>query len=138
MHFKLIDIRLKKCFFSLNEEILAEDREFTIKRELSIGLARDEKNKNLIKVAVQVKNEDKESPFNFDLVYEGLFKFESTEKIPDDEIEKIGIINCAAIIFPYVREHLADLTRRSGLPAFHLPPVNFVKVYEGQLYPSKN
>lgn len=133
MHFKLIDIRLKKSFFSLNEEILAEDKEFTIKKELRVGLDRDEKDKNLIKVAVQVKNEDKESPFNFDLIYEGFFKFESTEEIPDEKIEKIGIINCAAIIFPYLREHLADLTRRSGLPAFHLPPINFVKVYESQV-----
>ena len=133
MQFKVIDIRLKKSFFSLNEEILTEDKEFTIKRELSVGLSRNDEDKNLIKVIVQVKNEEKESPFNFDLVYEGFFKFDLKEEISDEKIEEVGIINCAAIIFPYLREHLADLTRRSGLPAFHLPPVNFVKVYKNQL-----
>lgn len=132
MQFKVIDIRLKKSFFSLNEEILTEDKEFTIKRELNIGLARNDEDKNLIKVTVQVKNEEKESPFNFDLIYEGFFKFDLKEKISDEQIKKVGIVNCAAIIFPYLREHLADLTRRSGLPPFHLPPINFVKVYKDQ------
>jgi len=54
------------------------------------------------------------------------------KEISDEQIKKVGIVNCAAIIFPYLREHLADLTRRSGLPPFHLPPINFVKVYKDQ------
>ena len=133
LKFRLLDIRLKKSCFSLNEKIIREaeeESEFEIKKQMSIGIGRDEKDKSLIKVELRVKNDDIESPFNFDLIYEGYFKFESPEEIPDEEIEKVGLINCAAIIFPYLREHLGDLTRRSGLPSYHLPPVNFVKLYE--------
>jgi len=133
LKFRLFDIRLKKSCFSLNEKVIAEaeeDAEFEIKKKMDIGIGRDEKNKTLIKVELRVKNDDIESPFNFDLIYEGSFKFEFPEEISDEEIEKMGLINCAVIIFPYLREHLADLTRRSGLPSYHLPPVNFVKFYE--------
>jgi len=41
---------LEKTLNAENEEILAEDREFTIRREISVSLDRDEKDKNLIKV----------------------------------------------------------------------------------------
>jgi len=131
--FKLLDIRLKKSYFFLNEKVIAEaeeEAEFEIKKKINIGIGRDEKDKTLFKVELQVENDDISSPFNFELIYEGYFKFESSEEIIDEEIKKLGSINCAAIIFPYIREHLADLTRRSGLPPYHLPPINFVKLYK--------
>ncbi len=133
MKFKLLDIRLKKAYFALNEKIISEkeeEAEFEIKKDLGIFIGTDDKNKNLVSVGLQVKNDYDDSPFNFDLVYEGYFKFESSKEISDEEIEKVCLINCAAIIFPYLREHLADLTRRSGLPPYHLPPINFVKLYK--------
>jgi len=133
MKFKLLDIRLKKVYFSLNEKVISkadEGTEFEIKKDLGITIGRDDKNKNLLQIGLQIKNDDPDSPFNFDLIYEGFFKFESSEEISDEEIEKVGLINCAAIIFPYLREHLADLTRRSGLPPYHLPPINFVRLYK--------
>lgn len=133
MKFKLLDIRLKKAYFCLNEDVISradEEAEFEIKKDLGITIGREDKNKNLVQVGLQIKNNDPDSPFNFDLIYEGYFKFESSEEISDEEIEKVCLINCAAIIFPYLREHLADLTRRSGLPPYHLPPVNFVRLYK--------
>ena len=133
MKFRLLDIKLKKAFYALNEEVIAgadEEKVFEIKKDLGISIARDNEDKNLIKVELRIKNDDINSPFNFDLVYEGYFKFELPKEISDEEIEKIGLINCAAIIFPYLREHLADLIRRSGLPPYHLPPINFVRLYK--------
>jgi len=43
---------------------------------------------------------------------------------------RIVHINCASIIFPFIRESVADLTRRSGLTPLILDPVNFVALYE--------
>lgn len=133
--FSLLDIRLKKSYFEINTKVIeeaGEEAEFEIKRKMKIGFGSDDKDKSLIKVELEVINDDLNSPFNFDLVYEGIFKFEFPEETEqkDEEIEKVCLINCAAIIFPYLREHLADLTRRSGLPPYHLPPINFVRLYK--------
>jgi len=135
--FSLLDIRLKKSYFEINTKVIKEveeEAEFEIKRKMKIAFGSDDKDKTLIKVELQVTNDDVDSPFNFDLIYEGLFKFELPEEIEekkiDEDIEQICLINCAAIIFPYLREHLADLTRRSGLPPYHLPLTNFVKLYK--------
>ena len=129
MNIKLLEIRLLKSSFALNTDILAEGKEFSIERELIIGIAKDDSDKK-IRVDLQVKTKNEDSPFLFNIVYEGSFEIISEEKPTQHEIDKIGAINCAAIIYPYLREHLADLTRRAGVPAFHLPPVNFVSIYK--------
>jgi len=43
---------------------------------------------------------------------------------------RLAEIDCAALIFPYLRETIADLTRRAGLAPLHLPPINFVDFYQ--------
>lgn len=56
----------------------------------------------------------------------GVFK-----RIGDSELidnEQFGRINGAAIIFPFVREHIANIALKAGLGSLILPPVNFTKV----------
>lgn len=72
----------------------------------------------------------KSQPFTFNIATMGLFNF---QKIPQKaELERVANINCASIIFPYIRESIADLARRAGIPSFHLDPVNFIAMYEEQ------
>lgn len=51
------------------------------------------------------------------------------EKIGDCvlDLENFGNINGAAIIFPYIREHLTNLTSKAGLGLIIIPPFNFTK-----------
>ncbi|NDP28283.1 MAG: hypothetical protein GZ087_12780 [Flavobacterium sp.] len=41
------------------------------------------------------------------------------------DLENFGNINGAAIIFPYIREHLTNLTSKAGLGLIIIPPFNF-------------
>jgi preprotein translocase subunit SecB len=43
------------------------------------------------------------------------------------DLESFGNINGAAIIFPYIREHLTNLTSKAGLGLIIIPPYNFTK-----------
>lgn len=55
------------------------------------------------------------------------------EKIGDTELadlEQFGKINGAAIIFPYIREHLSNLSYKAGLGLIVLPPINFTNSLE--------
>jgi len=137
MNITLHEIRLLKSNFLINDGILEEGKEYSIQRELTISISSDDDLKTL-KVELRVRNKNEDSPFYFDISYQGFFQLEGTKQPARDEIDKIGAINCAGIIFPYVREHLADLTRRAGLPPFHLPPVNFVKEYKAKRKESVN
>jgi preprotein translocase subunit SecB len=50
-----------------------------------------------------------------------------------EELRKVLNVNCPNILFPYLRENLDNLITRGTFPALHLPPVNFVAVYEQML-----
>lgn len=43
------------------------------------------------------------------------------------DLENFGNVNGAAIIFPYIREHLTTLTSKAGLGLVIIPPFNFTK-----------
>lgn len=51
------------------------------------------------------------------------------EKVGDSELdlEKFGNVNGSAIIYPYIREHLSNLSAKAGVGLILLPPTNFTK-----------
>ena len=62
-------------------------------------------------------------PFSLSIEYEGLFYL--NKRVPKKEAESLCKINCPAILFPFLRECVADVTRRAGLDPIILPSVNF-------------
>lgn len=54
--------------------------------------------------------------------------FEKTGETPLNDMEEFGRINGASIIFPFLREHIANLAMKAGLGPIMLPPVNFQKL----------
>lgn len=56
----------------------------------------------------------------------GIFQIRN---VPESDIEAILAVACANIIFPYLRESVADLVGRAGFPPIHLAPVNFEAMY---------
>jgi preprotein translocase subunit SecB len=46
------------------------------------------------------------------------------------EIQKFGRINAAAIIYPFIREHIANLSVKAGMNMILLPTFNFVQLAE--------
>lgn len=49
--------------------------------------------------------------------------------IPEEKIEQVLFIDCAAIIFPFARRILADITRDGGFQPMMLEPIDFVALY---------
>lgn len=56
----------------------------------------------------------------------GIFQMVGESLIKD--LESFGRINGAAIIFPYIREHITNLSQKGGMGTIILPPVNFTKI----------
>ena len=52
--------------------------------------------------------------------------------IPAQELEQVLGIACPNILFPYVREVIADTGVRAGFPPVILSPVNFEAIYQSQ------
>ena len=49
--------------------------------------------------------------------------------------QQLGLVlstQCPGVLFPYVRETIADATSRMGFPPIHLAPINFEALYAQQ------
>ena len=53
--------------------------------------------------------------------------------VPPEHMQQVIAINCPTVLFPYVRETLADAVARAGFPPVHLAPINFEALYQQQL-----
>jgi preprotein translocase subunit SecB len=53
--------------------------------------------------------------------------------VPADQLQPIIAINCPTVLFPYIREALADCVTRAGFPPVHLAPISFETLYQQQL-----
>ena len=53
--------------------------------------------------------------------------------VPQDQMQPVLAIHCPTVLFPYVRETLADAVGRAGFPPVHLAPINFEALFQQQL-----
>jgi preprotein translocase subunit SecB len=53
--------------------------------------------------------------------------------VPQDQMQGVLAVTCPTVIFPYLRETLADAVARAGFPPVHLAPINFDALYAQQL-----
>jgi preprotein translocase subunit SecB len=124
--FSIETIRQRECFFALNP-VFKPEKNKKYKIGLSFNISFNKKGEKVI-VTLNFSSENENQPFVFRVIFEGIFVF---DKIPEkEELERIVHINCSSIIFPFIRESIADLTRKAGLPPLILDPVNFVAIYE--------
>jgi preprotein translocase subunit SecB len=127
MKMKLLDVILTKVNFSVNREFKQDvaHKEMEITPEIAINHEYKATEKQLV-VLLGVRQLLGDIPYYFEIESIGVFQFND---IPEEKLLKqFSIMNCPAIIFPYVRETVADLTRRSGFPPLHLNPINFVQL----------
>lgn len=129
LKFSIQQIKLLASHFELNPSFIVKDGQ-TIEILTNISVEYSKQKGKIVAVKLSVTSDGKEQPFTFSTVFVGLFSF---SKMPEKQnLDRIANVNCAAILLPYVRESIADLTRRAGIPPYHMNPVNFVAGYKSR------
>lgn len=124
--FKLLATKIRKLHF---EAIAEPPREEIINLGVSIGHGFQyiSKEKTLVVlIGVDISGED--APFKMKMEFEGLFVL--NRKATKKEVEPLARVNCSATLFPYVRETVAEITRRAGYAPLHLGSMNFVEFFK--------
>ena len=68
--------------------------------------------------------------YTLELVYGGVFEL---KEVPQEMVQPALYIDCAALIFPFGRRIVADLTRESGFPPLLIDPIDFSSLYRQKL-----
>ena len=129
LEMKFANFALLKVNFFLNQEYKEDSADTSVSPDISINHEFREKEKQLI-VILGLRQTKGNIPYRFEIESGGIFQFEN---IPEEKmLKQLASINCPAILFPYVRETIADLTRRAGFPPLHLNPINFIQLAREQ------
>ena len=129
LEMKFVNFALLKVNFFLNQEYKEDSADTMIAPDIAINHEFREKEKQLV-IVFGLRQIKGNIPYRFEVESGGIFQFEN---VPEEKLLKqLATINCPAIIFPYVRETIADLTRRAGFPPLHLNPINFIQLAKEQ------
>ena len=86
---------------------------------------------SFLEVTLGISFDHPSAPFKFNVVGYGKFNFKNDiNETFGEKINQVAIVNCSSIIFPFIRETVAELTRKAGFTPMLLPPVNFVNIFK--------
>lgn len=122
--FRVESILLTESQFSRKGKIDFSNSRQEVSFETGVGTKGNIVN---VKLTTTVTNKlQDEVQYKIEVTMVGVFEREGDSKIQSNE--EFGRINGAAIIFPFVREHIANIALKAGLGSVILPPVDFTKV----------
>lgn len=64
--------------------------------------------------------------FLTEVVYAGIFRIAGAN---EEQLGIIVLIECPRLLFPFVRQIIADATRNGGFPPLLIDPIDFVQLY---------
>lgn len=120
-HYKVLEIVYNS---SLNE--LEEEEIVTPSFSVDIIVQEKDYNKAMIKLGVELTDESSNSYVK--AVIAGFFVFESDEEMMEEEVVKYYRLNGVAILFPYLRSLVSDVTSKSDSSPVILPTINIQKM----------
>lgn len=65
--------------------------------------------------------------FVVETAYAGAFEIQN---VPPEQMELVMLVECPRILFPFVRQIVADATRNGNFPPLMLEPIDFFAVYQ--------
>lgn len=114
-----IDFRVTSIDFAVKSDYHGCGRQ-QVRTEFRL---RHERRDNKLQVFLAIAFNDEQAPFS--IAVEGVGLFDLLTTMTDAEVEALYSNHCVMTIFPYLREVIADITRRAGFPPLHIPQVHF-------------
>jgi preprotein translocase subunit SecB len=83
----------------------------------------------VLKMRVSAQQEEK-TIFLLEIAYGGLFVL---DKVPEEVMQPLLLIECPRLLFPYVRRIVSDLVSDGGLPPLMIEPIDFAALYRSKM-----
>ena len=81
-----------------------------------------------LSVAARANRPEKdETMFVAEATYAGVFEIKN---VPQEQLEMVMMVECPRLLFPFMRQIVADATRNGNFPPLMLEPIDFYTIYE--------
>jgi preprotein translocase subunit SecB len=123
--FKIDNVILTESNFKRISNAIFDDK-VQNKMEINVGVGVKD-NSITVEETVRLKQiRENIEQYSFNVKMVGLFKHIGDSEISD--MNQFGKVNGAAIIFPYIREYITNISQKAGIGVVILPPVNFIEL----------
>lgn len=78
-----------------------------------------------LSVAARAKH-DEDTAFVVEATYAGIFEIKN---IAREQLELVMLVECPRLLFPFMRQIIADATRNGNFPPLMLEPIDFMGIY---------
>lgn len=72
------------------------------------------------------RGEKNETMFVAEATYAGVFEIRN---VPQEQLEMVMMVECPRLLFPFMRQIVADATRNGNFPPLMLEPIDFLGIY---------
>ncbi len=79
-----------------------------------------------LSVAARANRENGDAMFVVEATYAGVF---GIINVPKDQLEMVMMVECPRLLFPFMRQIVADATRNGNFPPLMLEPIDFMGIY---------
>ena len=101
--------------------------------QVEINVAANQLEQNIFECAIDFKvkaTSSKMTIYSLEMVYAGAFELQN---FPQQLIQPVLFVNCPAVLFPFMRRLIGDMTREGGFPPLWLDPVDWGSLYNQRL-----
>ena len=133
--YSLVNILLLESYFHREWVLSLQDPNFANSTNLNVTNQRNPEHLSVIVELTYKAGVGDKIEINSNIKMVGLFTVPNNSPLP---IEVFTNVNAPAIIFPFLREHLASISMKAGIQPIMLQPVNFVKNSEVEKNESEN
>jgi len=123
VNFRLREFRLLEVSLKLDVDKSADLQE-GVPLSFGVGVSCNyNKESKLLNLIMEISPEGEQYPCFLKVKGGAVFEFEGSPT--QSQLDQCARINCPAVVFPFMREVIADLTRRAGLKPLYAPLINF-------------
>ncbi len=127
--FQILDQRVVKLNFGVNDQFVAKEDTKAVDLAPVMNMVYEKESEDKIIATMSIKIAGDDVPFHLEIFLSGFFQL-TGEKMSDEALDKLVHINCAGVLFPFLRQIVADTTLKGGFQQLLLPSVNFVESYK--------
>lgn len=140
-----LDIKLKNVFLLANQFRRMPELNFdddtvyntTADIEINHDIFSDQKKIGVIfsySIKIPTDKEDNTYQIDYSSIHFAELEIDNYSETEEQKqyIDRFINVNVAAMIFPFIREHLANTTMKSGMSPLIIPSINFVERYNNK------
>ncbi len=115
------------------QSLAKQEKSPEVELALDLNINKIEGMDNTYEVALNIEASAKTPDmtlFVLELVYAGMFVLHN---IPEEQHELPLAIHCPAMIFPFARRIISDMTQESGFQPLRIDPIDFARMYHKKI-----